>query len=516
MQRAVLLILAFGLALCLAIPSHRHHPIYEDLEKDVSGDEGDDNDDDQLNAEEENEVTNNLAVKGSSAKDSLLAALDCGSSGTKLFLFAKNSEACPAKISGQRDCKDNFVKFTPTMSDMTADTWRKALTVNRRVHTTTTDSYHEKIKYVKAFATAGNRIIRKSDNTTAWEMFKAAFAHFDVSFVGMPGTIPGTHEAFLEFKALNSMAPESPKSFISMGGASAQAGVVLNSSNKKTKWLAAMNDLSQGTNEITTCNNQEKKSDFITVVDGKSPSYSPMENTDTCEESGGTCVGLFSWLGTGELTNTGSCKSRNSNNKEHHITAGVDSALVAMRAHSTTAAVCFGDSSVIDPAKCAKGMETVSSLDHSTKALKAFLASVRSTERVDFTVIAVLKKSTEVYGSLEGVENSVLLENFKDAKNAKGMRFAFWGVHGLLKASGALVVSPGDMDVGVNYVFDSVKVLNTASANWIKYEAQEAGFGTQCPLYFEAENYSDIEDQASLAKVLGDGECAAFLDKEVS
>jgi hypothetical protein len=183
-------------------------------------------------------------------------------------------------------------------------------------------------------------------------------------------TIPGTMEAWLEYKA-------AAGSFVSMGGASAQLGIVLDTEAMRQGWKQLIADLKVHEN-LLKCNNQQSVLDFACAVDEAAETFEPKEECP----AGGSCVGLFSFLdgvpnkakgiaGCPEVeVKVGASKFK------FHSVGGIDQTQLTFRNHLLMDKYCAANNSpktCKKDAECSRMLQEFASKDYQMHLIVQFL-----------------------------------------------------------------------------------------------------------------------------------------------
>jgi hypothetical protein len=252
-------------------------------------------------------------------------ANDAGSSGTKMMVYAKQGVSCPT-LSGDV-CDGKSVKVKPGLSAITGGTSVAEYFAGWQ-HIAAAFGGASNFEGYIAKATAGNRIISTSTNTSTWEALLhgstglqqvTGFGPAGTSKFGAPATMPGTMEAWMEYKAAVKL--EGNPNFFSLGGASAQASFDLDSQAIATDFADIFSAVSM---TGLPCNNQPSLTDYACVVKGALDVYTCMSWSAVKTECSSGCVGLISFLaGDGTQSGIAGCPITLSGGG-HHRTGGTD------------------------------------------------------------------------------------------------------------------------------------------------------------------------------------------------
>jgi len=211
------------------------------------------------------------------SKKKLRVILDAGSSGVKTMFFACEGAVCPAQTNTECSAMkvQNIVDLTAT-----AEVTQAYVTYVSGIVAGTGGVPEGTTVFVNAYATAGNRIITTVENLATWrlayeEAVKATDTH---NTVGGFQTLHGTEEAMVEYLAISywiegnnadlvttaeSRAADAWLNMISLGGASAQLAIDLDTNEKVAKFTTLVRWAHAN---IKGCNVEKDPEHFVAIA----------------------------------------------------------------------------------------------------------------------------------------------------------------------------------------------------------------------------------------------------------
>jgi hypothetical protein len=227
--------------------------------------------------------------------------MDVGSSGVKVYAYARRSSDCvrappPGGGGWTLNSCGHSVKFTPSLYMWDINEIDNFFAgVSHAMDTL-------KIEGGFARATAGQRIIEEGWNRATWAKFESGVNGLVNAFDWSGSTIPGTDEAKYEYVSNGG-------NFLSMGGASAQMGFVLESVNLVNGFFDLLEN--GEIEDMDPCMGQKQGDatgsgggDFVKVIAHVGRGQFGYRQKAKCldairRDHDQICFGLISWLATG-------------------------------------------------------------------------------------------------------------------------------------------------------------------------------------------------------------------------